>query len=166
MPIKINGKNPGIVFWFETFDKDVFSSRPIIDLDAWRYAAKAGGITKLRCINTSGMKIDAGGDMDFEIIGESEEDFIKWVKKHKNQNLILFETPWTAPKGSIPFSKLNHKTADWYVFGSASGISPDLPGKYVYLPQDGTGALHSVHIASAVMLRRWEELTLRKGVKK
>ena len=39
----------GIVFWFENNDRDVFSGRQV-DLDAWRYAIKAGGLDKARCL--------------------------------------------------------------------------------------------------------------------
>jgi hypothetical protein len=151
----------GVVFWFETNDKDVWSGRPI-DLDAWRYAIKAGGIDKARCINELGWPLTFDIDFDFEILGNYSSDFLTWLAQPEriNENIVLFDTEWTCPEGSIPLSELNHQEVDWYVFGASSGIPTDLPieCQHVYLPQNGTASLHSVHIASAVMLRRWESV--------
>ena len=148
----------GIVFWFESFDKDVFSSRPTIDLDAWRYAAKAGGVDSMRCLNTSFVTLE-GGIPDFAIIGASVEDFTNWMNENATANTVIFDTEWSLPDAGTSLKDIDHSTVDWYVFGSADGISHDFSQcQYAYLPQCGMGALHSVHIASAVMLRRWESL--------
>lgn len=147
----------GIVFWFQEYDTDVFSGRPI-DLDAWRYAIKAGNIQEVKCVNETEEPISIGDtNMDFEIIGSNFEDFTNWISDHSN--IAIFDTEWTCPEGAIPLSELNHSDIDWYVFGSADlGVPKNINAQYVYLPISGTGALHSVHIASAVMLRRWENI--------
>ena len=146
----------GVVFYFQTFDKDVFSSRPI-DLDAWRYALQAGGITKARCLNEADANISLGID-DFEIIGTHVDDLLAWQQAHSEDYFAVFDTQWTCPPDAIPLQNLDHSQVDWYVFGGGNGIPVNLPGQRVYLPQSGTGSLHSVHVASAVMFRRWEEL--------
>lgn len=153
-------KDAGIVFWFQGDDKDVFSSRPI-DLDAWRYAIKAGGCNKARCINETDEKLKFDSCFDFNIIGSNQQDLVVWLED--KENVIFFQCEWSCSEDAIPFSEVDHTKVDWYVFGSASGVPKNLNGQYVYMPQAGMGAMHSVHAASAVMLRRWEELT--KGLK-
>lgn len=145
----------GIAFWFEDNDTDVFSGRTV-DLDAWRYAIKAGGITKARCFNSSSLDLFFDAGFDFEVIGSSGEDFNTWINNHSSERLIGFETQWSCPINGQCFSTLDHSTVDWYIFGPSFGIDNNLPIEYIYLPQNGIAALHSVHIASAVMLRRWE----------
>jgi hypothetical protein len=139
----------GILFYFQDCYTDVFSGTRD-HLDAWRYAVKAGGIDKIRCINTSGMDASIGfGDMDFEFVDED------WIKDQTN--IAILDTEWTCPSGAIPLSELDHSEVDWYVFGAAHGHSIK-SGQFVYLPMNGRAALHSLHIASAVLLRRWEEV--------
>jgi len=141
----------GIVFYFQEWDKDVWSGRAV-DLDAWRYAARAGGVEELRCINETDVVFPDW--LNFECINNLTD----WAEEHRNEKLVVVDTEWTCPEGAIPLSELNHSEVDWYIFGSTNPL-PKLDWcQYVYLPQYGTGALHSVHIASAVMLRRWEEL--------
>ena len=107
----------GILFWYQEYDTDVFSGRPI-DLDAWRYAIKAGGIDTVKCINETEDEICIGdADMDFEIVGNNFNDFENWLNNHSN--VALFDTEWTCPEGAIPLSDLNHSEIEWYVFGSA-----------------------------------------------
>jgi hypothetical protein len=149
-------KMAGIVFWFQSQDRDVFSSRPI-DLDAWRYAAKAGGIDQARCINETPWPIFFDGDFDFEIIGSRRDDFMEWSKD--KTNMVILETERQCPEGAIPLRELDHSKVEWYIFGNGNASPQGVDGQYVYLPQDGIGGLHPVHTASAVLLRRWEELT-------
>ena len=146
----------GVVFWFQSQDRDVFSGRPI-DLDAWRYAIKAGGCNQARCINETAWPLTFEEAFDFEIIGSHVDDLHDWAKDKKN--VVVFEAEWSCPEGAIPLSEVDHSKVDWYVFGNGSSAPQGLAGQYVYLPQDGIGGLHPVHTASAVMLRRWEELT-------
>jgi hypothetical protein len=148
----------GIVFWFENFDKDVFSSRHPVDLDAWRYAAKAGDIHNMHCINTSSTFSDSQLQLGGTGTNTFSETFEDWYATHSTENIVILETQWTAPPGSIALKDLDHSNVDWYVFGSSSGAPIGLPHQYVYLPQNGVAALHSAHIASAVMLRRFEAL--------
>lgn len=148
----------GILFYFENFDKDVFSSRNPIDLDAWRYAMKAAGLNTIHCINTSSMfsneQLSAGGDMNLQFWDTFED----WYSAHENDNMAIIETQWSCPETAIPLSHLDHSSIDWYVFGASNGNPTGLPKQYVYIPQAGMGALHSVHIASIVLTRRYEEL--------
>ncbi len=152
-------KMAGVVFWFQSQDKDVFSCRPI-DLDAWRYAIKSGGINQARCFNETPLPLFFDQDFDFEIAGSNLDDFRDWAKD--KSNLIILQCEWSCPESAIPLSEVDHSKVDWYVFGRGSGLPNNLPGQYVYLPQDGLGGLHPVHTASAVLLRRWEELTKEK----
>lgn len=149
----------GIVFWFENNDRDVFSGRKV-DLDAWRYAVKAGGIEKARCFNATELEVKFDKDFDFEVAGKDNIDFLDWVDSHKEENLVFFDTEWSCPESAIPISDLDHSTVDWYIFGAANGFHSDIlrDHNFVYLPINGMGALHSVHIASAVLLRRWETI--------
>jgi hypothetical protein len=145
----------GIVFWFQEKDRDVFSSRRI-DLDAWRYAAKAGGIDKARCINQTDQHLHFDGDFDFEIIGQNSSDLRKWLEDQ--ENAVIFQCEWSCSSDAIPMRMVDHTNVDWYVFGEGNSTPPDLKGQYVYMPQCDQGGLHPVHAASAAMLRRWEEL--------
>lgn len=148
----------GVVFFFENNDRDVFSGRTV-DLDAWRYAIKAGGIDKAVCVNLSGADLFFDAAFDFTEIN-SVVDYKSWLNDRINENIVFLETEWSIPdnKTKLSLRELDHSSIDWYVFGSAAGHSFTLDKSFVYLPQDGIGALHSVHIASAVLLRRWEEL--------
>lgn len=148
-------KEAGIAFWFQSDDRDVFSSRPI-DLDAWRYAAKAGGCTKARCINETDESLCFGGDFDFEIIGDKEQDLRSWLED--KENVVIFQCEWSCPENAKPLSIIHHPEVEWYVFGHGANTPKNLNGQYVYMPQADKGGLHPVHAASAVMLRRWEEL--------
>ena len=141
----------GILFYFQDYDTDVFSGTRD-DLDAWRYAVKAGGIDKIRCINQTDFDVSlAFTDMDFKVVDED------WIQDQSN--IAVFDTEWTCPSGAIPLSRLDHSTVDWYVFGSANIGAPKVAnGQYVYIPQNGRGALHSLHAASVVLLRRWENI--------
>ena len=148
----------GIVFWFELNDTDVFSGRPV-DLDAWRYAIKAGGIDKAVCFNESELELFFDAGFDFTIGGGSVEEYELWIGNHKDLNLVFIETERSCPPGAISISSLDHNNVDYYIFGRSNGVPRNNLGKqYVFLPQNGVAYLHSVHIASAVLLRRWEEL--------
>ncbi len=141
----------GILFYFQDYDVDVFSGKRD-DLDAWRYAANAGGIDKIRCVNESEFDVSLGfTDMDFDVVDEG------WISNQSN--VAVLDTEWTCPDGAIPLSELDHSSVDWYVFGAADrGVPQGLDAQYVYVPQFGNGALHSLHIAPVVLLRRWESI--------
>lgn len=150
----------GIVFWFQNYDKDVFSGRPI-DLDAWRYAMHIGGITSAKIINATEPKVDItlGGGIDFEVIGSNSQDLVDWVEKNSDKNIVVLDTPWSSQEGLMPISELNCKEVDWYVFGSADGNPKfTVPVQYVCLPQNSKVTIHSLHIASAVLFRHWEKV--------
>lgn len=150
----------GLVFWFQDFDKDVFSSRPTIDLDAWRYGGKVGNITKYRCLNETDTSLN-GGTLDFQIIGSTPQDFQTWMSENATENTLIFDTQWTCPEGAVSLDSISHANVDWYVYGSANGFTDtgtNFPGQFVYLPQSGQGACHAVHVNTAVMFDRWKEL--------
>ena len=155
-----------MVFWFE--ESDVFSGRQV-HIDAWRYAARAGGIQSVRCINKTNHKLNMGNE-DFDVIGETDEDFINWCDENSSDNLVFFDTPNTCPDSAIQLRDLDHKAVDWYVFGAGSGF-PRVYSKdhnsfieytndknCCYLPTNKNTMLHPLHIGSCVMLRRFEEI--------
>lgn len=148
-------KPAGVVFWFQQEDTDVFSSRPI-DLDAWRYAIKAGGCDKARCINETEEDLKFDGAFDFETIGSSQADLKNWLAD--KENVVVFQCEWSCPEDAIPLRELDHTKVDWYVFGHGANAPFNLDAQYVYMPIADQAGLHPVHAASAVMLRRWEEL--------
>jgi hypothetical protein len=148
----------GVLFYFQNNDIDVFSGRNPIDLDAWRYACKASNIESVRCINETNMSILFDTDVDFKIVNSLES----WLDTIIGQTIVLFEPQWSCPADAVSFKQLDHSIIDWYVFGAANGFNiPQLESyelTYCYLPQNGSGALHSIHIASAVLLNRWSAL--------
>lgn len=156
----------GMLFWFE--ETDVFSGRQV-HIDAWRYAAVAGQIDTIRCINKTDQKIHMG-NMDFKIVGETDEDFIMWCNNHLHQNLVFVETKNSCPESAIPLKDVKHEHVDWYIFGAGCGYprvydeesetfkSYVLDKQCVYLPTFRGAQLHPLHIGSCVMLRRYEEI--------
>lgn len=147
----------GIVFYFQENDKDVFSGRKV-DLDAWRYAMKAGGINEAKIINETELSLSLGGDMNYEIIGRSDQDLVKWVNNNKhNNNIVALSPEWECPYDSKSIYELNNNILDinWFLIGGANGL-PKLDIEYVYFPQNGQGAMHSVHVASVLNIYLWK----------
>jgi len=135
----------GICFYFESPDVDVWSGH---NLDAWNYAAKAAGdINKVHIVNrTSDILANPDiGTFDFTV---SEE-----LPAFENAAVMI--TPRESGDIGEPLWAFDHNV-DWYVFGPASGWRGVYPsGKRVFVPQSGFGDLHSVHIASVVMMHRY-----------
>lgn len=137
----------GICFFFEPSDVDVWSGK---NLDAWNYAIKAAGdIDKMIVINKTDQTIKSPDKtLDFQVV-----DKIPILP-----NAYILTTPWDLENQSISLWDCDHQ-CDWYIFGPASGwqgVLPSMDGEInVSIPQSGLGALHSVHIASAVMLHRY-----------
>lgn len=137
---------PGIVFYFENTDKDVYSGRET-DLDAWRYAAySAGDITDLIVINESSTVLDPENlDLNFN-----------WQIVSSMPALTGTVTKVVCPWESGNHTSLwdfDHNT-DWYVFGPASGWAGPQDG--VCIPQSGQASEHSAHIMSTIMFHRYK----------
>jgi hypothetical protein len=138
----------GIVFFFEDNDVDIFSGRRI-DLSAWNYAIKsAGDVDRVIVVNKTDKALPSidSDFLQFEIISE-----LPILSGHVTRIIC----PWDNADIKIPLWDFNHNT-DWYVFGPAGGWGRyATPSNGVYIPMANSGALHSVHIASAVMLHRF-----------
>jgi len=138
----------GICFFYEDSDVDVWSGH---NLDAWNYAIKAsGGINKIIVVNKTDQVLNTpDGNLDFQVVSELPilEDAIYLV------------CPWEANESSISLWDYDH-SADWYIFGPARGwvSEPREKAQTIHIPQSGIGALHSVHIASVVMMHRYKVL--------
>ena len=136
----------GVCFFFENEDIDVWSGK---NLDAWHYAIYAAkDINEILVINRT-EQILQNPNQDKYIFNTTKEI------PELNGNIVGITVPWRQEiLNSFSLWNFNHQNIDWYCFGSAAGELP----KYnieVFIPQNGKGALHSVHIASAVMLHRY-----------
>lgn len=142
-------KESGIVFFFEENDIDVWSGRNI-DLDAWNYNCKIGGIKKVIIINKTSLNIPKFDiDMDIQIV-----DKIPALSGHVTQ-LVL---PHENIKNNISLWEYNHDT-DWYVFGPASGWNSDyFADSFVFIPQNGEATHHSIFIGATLMFHRFNVL--------
>jgi hypothetical protein len=139
----------GICFYFESYDKDVWSGRRI-DLDAWNYAAKAvGDVDRIIVINKtfSEIKNPDSGTFDFKVVTE--------IPKLEGK-IIKVCCPWDKCKNLKSLWDFDHNV-DWYVFGPADGWREEIENG-VYIPQNGKAALHSTHVASTVLFHRYEVL--------
>lgn len=137
----------GIVFHFEPTQVDVFSGRDVI-LDAWNYAIKAAGdITECVIVDTTGVARQFDSDLPTTIV----TGLASWTPPG---SVAVVEVPWADAPG-VSLWDFDHQT-DWYVFGPSSGwADTSWADQVVHIPQAGQGALHSVHIASVVMLHRY-----------
>lgn len=138
----------GIVFFFEENDVDIFSGRRI-DLSAWNYAIKAAGdISKVVVVNKTSVDIP-------QLDSELEHFSVVSDLPVLDGRLTYVVCPWDIVDFIEPLWSFDHNT-DWYLFGPAAGWR-----KYgrlehgVTIPMSGHGALHAVHVASAVMLHRY-----------
>jgi hypothetical protein len=138
----------GICFYFESYDLDVWSGREI-DLDAWNYACKAcGDIDKIIVVDKTYSNIKTpDSSLDFKIVHTLPE---------LEGKIIQICCPWNDMENSVSLWDFDHNV-DWYVFGPASGWKNKIKNG-LYIPQKGIAALHSVHIASTILLHRYEVL--------
>lgn len=136
-----------LAFFLEDWDRDVYSGRQI-DLDAYRYACKAFRVKEMAVINPEGIEYEFN-DQDMKLTEFiSFEDF---VAAHKDEKIVLLETPWSAPASSRSLGK-GGAEADWFVIGPSSGWIPQPPGfDWLIVPQDGRGGLHGQHIATLLL---------------
>lgn len=140
---------PGVCFFFESNDIDVYSGRTI-DLDAWHLASCIpGDIDKLYVVNrTSADLITPNAALaEFKVL-----DALPTLN-----NAAILVCPWNTALAT-PVYSFNH-AVDWYVFGPSEGWRGVFPeGTLVTLPQSNEGACHSVHVATAVMFDRFRTI--------
>jgi hypothetical protein len=141
----------GICFYYENSDKDVWSGRK---LDAWNYACQAAGdIHKIVVINLSDHEPECPGrQYDFQVV-QSSAQAEELMRGHVTQVVC----PWNFDRKDVyDLWSYDHIT-DWYAFGPADGWRGHVieGGSKVTIPMFGSGALHSVHIASAVLMHRY-----------
>lgn len=142
----------GVCFFFESNDVDVYSGRRI-DLDAWHYA----------CL--------AAADVERVLIVNRTEEKLTWPDERVICQVLPAPTKlggkvarlmpqWRTGDAAVSLWGFDHDV-DWYLFGGAHGFqeprgfgNPDRHQE-VFIPQQGRAPLHSVHVASAVLLHRY-----------
>jgi len=134
----------GIVFYFEDNDVDVWSGRNI-DLDAWNYNCKIGGITKAIVVNLTDQNlITFDGNMDITFVNE-----LPSLSGHVTQLVTSNDT--NTPTSLWDF---DHQT-DWYVFGPSNGWSGNIFGDTLLTIPQTSGAHHySVFVDTTIMFHR------------
>lgn len=137
----------GVCFFFEREDVDVWSGK---NLDAWHYAfAASGDINNIIVINRTNYKLFNPNPDKYEFNTTNEFPTL-------SGEIVGLITPWRKTEKSISLWDFDHNV-DWYCFGSAAGELPNYNIE-IFVPQKGLGALHSVHIASTVMLHRYGKI--------
>ena len=139
----------GICFFYEETDTDVWSGH---DFDAWNYACKvAGDIDSAIIINkTDQVFTPFDVTMDIQTVPN-----LAAAQALMTGKLMYLVVPWEA--GNHASLAGHDHDVEWYVFGPASGWA-GLVASGVYIPQAGTGAVHSVHAATHVMFDRYRVL--------
>ena len=140
---------PGIVFYFEENDKDVWSGRDI-DLEAWASACQAAGdITKVIIINQTNTKLRTfDPDKNFKITDKLPDNL--------EGHITYVICPWDKAQNKQSLWDFDHQT-DWYIFGPSVGWCnhPIQNGIYIPVPDNKRIALHATHIASVVLMHRF-----------
>jgi len=141
----------GIIFFYENNYIDVFSGVNAV-LPEWNNICKVGQIDKAIIVNKTQQDIvPFDASMDIQIVSELPSDLT---------NVVQLVCPWETNFNYVTLQDFDHDV-DWYFFGPAAGWkSTDIGGKYVTVPQAGRGALHSLHIASAIMFDRFYKLNV------
>lgn len=139
----------GVLLHFEPYSMDVFSGKDI-SLDAWNYAFKAAGsIDQVVIVDIDG-EAKPFGDFPTTIISD-----ISQFSPVDPTKCYVIDVPWTNCP-CTPLWNFDHQNVDWYMFGPANGWQDAFPSyPRLTIPQSGTGALHSMHIASIVMAHRY-----------
>ena len=141
----------GIVFYFEDYDRDVYSGRRV-DFDAWRYAAKAAGdIDKMIVINQTDMVFDhPDSSIEFAVVDTLPE------LEGKVAHIVC---PWNDVTNMTSLWDFNHDV-DWYVFGPSNGW--DKLDNGICIPQANMGvATHAIHIAAVVLMHRYQVMGVK-----
>lgn len=142
----------GVCFFFEDNDVDVYSGRRI-DLDTWHYACRAAGdVERVICVNRTDEQLTWP---DERVLFRDTPLPIKLGGR-----VAKLVPPWQSSDAAMSLWAFDHDV-EWYLFGGAHGVQEPLKfgrpkrQQEVYVPQQGRGALHSTHIASAVLLHRY-----------
>lgn len=130
----------GLVFFFEDFDADNYSGRPV-DLDAWYLSSRIpDDIDKILVINETDLHLTSpNADIDFKVYSTLPE-----LEGAVYLDPIRGESLW----------ELDHREVEWYVIGPARGWDTE-DRNYLYIPQSGNGHCHSQHISTVVMFSRY-----------
>lgn len=152
----------GLVFHFEDNSHDVFSGRQD-DLDAYRYACKAFGITSMVMVDycSGGTNVSM---QDQEISFEKYCNLAAFEAAHPNDTFVYLECAWTCLENGVTPGKLHvdfvhpddANTTVWYILGPSQGFIPaPNDGKtWLSVPQEGMGAMHASHVAGIVLYDR------------
>jgi len=149
---KILKDSAGVCFYFEDHDVDVYSGRRI-DLDAWNYAAQAGGpdVRNLLVLNRTDKKLTTpNAHMRLEVLDGN--------KPFPNlDGSAAYFIPPSDDRWQTTLWDFDHNV-DWYCFGPAMEFEfePRKNDIIVTIPMDVQ--LHAVHAASVVMAHRYAVL--------
>jgi hypothetical protein len=147
----------GVLCFYEDRDTDVYSGDPAT-LAAWNYALRcAGDIKRFYVYNRTDETLQTpNADLEFKDCHWSDNVWEHLSLLPGRKTLVV--TPWAANDRTVPLWQYRHDT-DWYLFGPAAGWPKPLPDwESVTIPQHGRAACHAPHIATAVMLHRYEVL--------
>jgi len=142
----------GIIFYYEDSDTDVWSGK---NNDAWNYALKASSSFENVIIinNSTSEPEDINREFALNKV-TSLEDAIALT----TGTIAQIVCPWNYPDSEkVSLWDYDH-SADWYITGPAAGwANAEIPGATkVYVPQDGVASLHSIHIATTVLMHRYK----------
>lgn len=154
---------PGICFYFEDNNIDVYSGR-LIDLDAWRYACKAFGVYTMRVINKT-RQLLAMHDMEMDFKEYSSEE--EFLADSINDKLIYVECPLLL-NNVVKYEELpvfQHPVEGdgyiFYCFGPADGFRPKSQDDKIWITIPMTNlsmVMHSVHAVICVLYDRYLKL--------
>jgi hypothetical protein len=136
----------GIVYHFEAEHDDVWSGSQEM-LNAWHYACMAtSDVRDMIVVNkTKTNLLTPGGQYNFSVVNDLTA---------LTGSVAQVCAPWEFPSAEELWT-FDHEV-DWYVYGPAAGWKGfDLGGRKLTIPQNGLGALHAVHINTAVLMHRY-----------
>lgn len=143
---------PGVLFFFEENDIDIFSGRKI-DLSAWNYAIKSvGDIDNVIVVNRTSRPLST---IDSSINFQTVDSFPSLVG---TKTFII--CPHDQAKVKSNLWDFDHKT-DWYIFGPAAGWKKEKVEieNGIFVPTALDDGLHALHIATTVMLHRFKVIS-------
>jgi len=148
-------KNIKILFHFEDNKIDTYSGRQD-DIDAWRYAHKAFGLSEMHMIDktTGGVEWKTN---DAECPLYIYKSIDEWKEKNRPTNIYYLETEWSLPKDKIQYLNyfvwkwVDPNEDNWFLIGDSEGFNGSEHGNFISIKQDGKGAMHSVHIIGILL---------------
>jgi len=144
----------GIVFYYEDSDTDVWSGKKN---DAWNYSLVAsGGFTDVIIINLS----ESSPEGINRAFSSTVVTSLTAATDLMTGSIAQIVCPWDYPDDSKTSVWDYNHAADWYIFGPAGGWhTTQISGSTkVYIPQAGSGALHSIHAATTILAHRYKVL--------